>query len=229
MAELCSLENAFPNIKESGTPFVGGTDEKPTKEERRAAKKKAKRCKGDVDPDRPSEGFQLPKAIPKSTALVGSGYPNYFGKGVDDEEGFTSYAGATDESSYRLQPDVTATFDTKGVEKAMGSLLPDPNLSDRWKPMTEGGYTAFASAIAARPGWARDTGEEPKGVSGPLPKRSQESWVSKSNEDIVGRMNELVGRLDQMEKRRIQNTQTEILLFVGAGIMLLFTFELVRR
>jgi hypothetical protein len=56
--ELCSIEDAFPNIEmergisgsgggsgSSGFPYVGGTDSRPTKEERRAARKKAKRCK----------------------------------------------------------------------------------------------------------------------------------------------------------------------------------------
>lgn len=54
--ELCSIEDAFPNIQidkgisgsgsgGSGFPYVGGTDSRPTKEERRAARKKAKRCK----------------------------------------------------------------------------------------------------------------------------------------------------------------------------------------
>ena len=78
MAELCSLENAFPNIGKLGPPSVGGTDTIPTREERKAAKKKAKRCKVTAleadqgpDPDRlysktddvEKEGYQ--NAIPK--------------------------------------------------------------------------------------------------------------------------------------------------------------------
>lgn len=63
--ELCSLEDAFPNIQ-TGSPFVGGKDAYSSKEERRAARKKAKRCKAmapsvamyqsfaSVDPDRPA-------------------------------------------------------------------------------------------------------------------------------------------------------------------------------
>jgi hypothetical protein len=80
--ELCSLEDAFPNIDTgsvhktltgsgSGFPFVGGIDAKASKEERRAARKKAKKQKGpalaysdsvvpdlptisEPDPDRPA-------------------------------------------------------------------------------------------------------------------------------------------------------------------------------
>lgn len=247
MAELCSLENAFPNIGKLG-PSVGGTDTVPTREERKAARKKAKRCKGpaltaleadDPDPDRlfskmeevPKESFQnaLPK-VPKPTEST-SVFPSYFGKGLDDEEGFSPYsAQAGDDPNYRLEPDFTKTFDTKGIEKAMGSLLPDPNLSDRWKPMTETTYTAFGkpkmpTAIGARPGWASIPELET-----PAPKSRDESWLSKDDKDeIIERMNTLVGRLDQMEKRRLQNTQTELLLFVGTGMLLLFTFELVSR
>jgi hypothetical protein len=244
MAELCSLENAFPNIGETG----------PSREERKAARKKAKRCKGPAltaleaeegpDPDRlfsktediPREGFQtntLPK-IPKS--IEPSNLPPYFGKGVDDEEGFSSFSSAKDDDpNYRLEPDFTKTFDTKGIEKAMGSLLPDPNLSDRWKPMTETSYTAFGpkvkmpTAIGARPGWASISQiEKPAPIAEIKPR--DESWLSKDDKnEIIERMNNLVGRLDEMERRRIQNTQTELLLFVGTGMLLLFTFELVSR
>jgi hypothetical protein len=72
--ELCSIEDAFPKIagqsnsEEAGLPMSpsGCLDSKPSKEERRAAKKKAKRCKGPAldyleaqegkvpDPDRPA-------------------------------------------------------------------------------------------------------------------------------------------------------------------------------
>jgi hypothetical protein len=57
-----------------------------------------------------------------------------------------------------------------------------------------------------------------------------EKWVSKDDkEDMLERMNQLIGRLDQLEKKRLHNTQAELLLFVGTGVLLLFTFELVGR
>jgi hypothetical protein len=72
--ELCSIEDAFPKIaghehsERKGLPTAptGTPESKPSKEERRAAKKKAKRCKGPAldyleaeegnvpDPDRPA-------------------------------------------------------------------------------------------------------------------------------------------------------------------------------
>ena len=259
MAELCSLDDAFPNIGSAGPPSVSGhTKTAPTREERRAARKKAKQLKGgvvaeeeDTDPDRlvsrmevvEKEGFNGPK-LPKipNGPPSSSNYPAYFGKGMDDEEGFSSFSTSTgDDPNYRLEPDITKTFDTKGVEKAMGALLPDPNLSDRWKPMTETTYTAFGAprhiptAIGAKPGWASIPQlEEPAPLKQLEPlsrsRKGDESWLSKADkDDILERMNVLVGRLDQMEQRRLQNTQTELLLFVGTGVMLLFTFELVSR
>jgi hypothetical protein len=196
------------------------------------------------DPDRlfskadevEKEGFQnaIPK-ISKSTESTAT-FPSYFGKGLDDEEGFSSYSAAVgDDPNYRLEPDFTQTFDTKGIAKAMGSLLPDPNLSDRWKPMTETSYTAFGTprpptAVAARPGWASIPQLETPAPTENIIKPKDESWLSKDDKnEILERMNTLVGRLDQMEKRRLQNTQTELLLFVGTGMLLLFTFELVSR
>ncbi len=284
MADLCSLEDAFPNI-DSGTvhkkgPYAGGTDDFSSKAERRAARKKAKRCKGPalkaleaaaefepvVDPDRPAtvrmeqlvamgkeeaakggmEAFKLP-TMPSSNCLFSDpGYPAYFGKG-EDEEGFSAFAATPgDDPNYRLEPDVTKTFDTKGVEKAMGSpMLPDPNLSDRWKPMTESGtYTAYydslPSVIASKPGWAT----APRVVKAAEPIELDETpappieakpsgdimTISKSEkEDMTRKMNDLIGRLEQLEKKRVQNTQTEILLFVGTGVFLLAAFELLGR
>lgn len=172
--ELCSLEDAFPNIN-TGSPFVGGTDNYSSREERKAAKKKAKKCKSvnpalatyeeiAVDPDRPAvvraepvdsnqeqkvEGFRPPRLPGSSCTFSDPGYPEYFGKGEDDvEEGFSSYSSLTgDDPNYVLQPGLLAgAFDGKGVEKASGGGLPAPNVNETWKPLTEeGSPTAFTS------------------------------------------------------------------------------------
>ena len=135
--DLCSLEDAFPNIETgsihktfTGSPFpyVGGTDSKPSREERRAARKRAKKVKGPAqtyfesiagdipptDPDRPAvkrmdsvtpeqdkkDGFAIP-VLPKASCLVSdAGTPSYFGKSYDDEseEGFSSFSAALDDN-----------------------------------------------------------------------------------------------------------------------------------
>lgn len=119
--ELCSIQDAFPDI-EGKNPAPGCNDIKASKEERRAARKRAKKCKGPseeflnavddlpaTDPDRPAvkrmgelpafvsyddafkdlsggkfEAFKMP-VLPAANCLIGdSGYPSYFGKGLED-------------------------------------------------------------------------------------------------------------------------------------------------
>jgi hypothetical protein len=54
--------------------------------------------------------------------------------------------------------------------------------------------------------------------------------VSKGDKDVIlQKMNMLVGRLDEIDKRRLQNTQMELLIFVGAGVLMLFTLDVLTR
>ncbi len=318
--ELCSIEDAFPNIgtvartiKGSGFPYVGGLDDKASREERRAARKRAKQLakagltpvqtyveatKDDVpDPDalviqRASlavEPFQAEDPVapvpalkpapakipvlPKASCLFSdTGYPSYFGKGEEDdvEEGYFNYSAGTgpdgDDSAYRLEPDFTKTFDFKGVQKAAGGALPVPNLEDGWKPMTSGAptYTAYtttgtgpapkADALwslsydepvlppAVAPGPTGDL--KRKGpVQVPTSLRGIEEVESSSassvlpvnankaedRDKLLARIDGLMGRLEMLEKKRTQDTQTELLAFIGTGLFLLLSLELVVR
>lgn len=177
--ELCSLEDAFPNIN-TGSPFVGGKDAYSSREERKAARRKAKRCKKvapgleayaaiQVDPDRPAvvraeavpsmqeaattEGFKPPVLPGSACSFSDPGYPEYFGKSQEDlEEPFSVYSNLKgDDPNYVLQPGLLAgAFDGKGVEKATGGGLPAPNVNETWKPLTESGSpTAFTSLPSA--------------------------------------------------------------------------------
>jgi hypothetical protein len=107
--ELCSIEDAFPKISGSdnserkGLPTAptGCLDSKPSKEERRAAKKRAKQCKGPAldaleaqeghvpDPDRPAV------------------------KRLGDVPAFVSYADAF--------PDISGSFEGFSIPKISGS------------------------------------------------------------------------------------------------------------
>ena len=272
--ELCSIEDAFPNIENgsvhkaltgsSGFPYVGGTDSKASREERRAARKKAKKMKGPAlafsnsvapdlptDPDRPAmkrlapvetvqeerENFVAP-VLPKASCLFSdAGTPSYFGKDVDDtEEGFTTFSAVgSDNPNFMISPegDPVRTFDLKGVNKAAG-VLPETNLNDVWKPMSPAAsYTAFLSSdSAAAPGWSMNAehpaaqvaskGIIPDEIHGKVGKGEQ-------NDMLMGRINELVNRLETLEKKKSQDSQTEILMFVGTGVFLLLSFELLTR
>jgi len=265
--DLCSLEDAFPNIdtgsvhkamtNSSGFPFVGGTDARASKEERRAARKRAKKVKGpalaysdsiggdlpptgsEPDPDRPAvkrmepvaaiheqkESFAIP-VLPKASCLFSdAGTPAYFGKDLDDmEEGFSSFSAVEgDNPNYMLQADITTSLDLKGVDKASGRL-PEPNLNDTWKPMSSGAsYTAYTRTEEnAEPTWSMNTDER---VVRSIPQETP----AEVKRDAMNRVNELMGRLETLEKKRAQDSQTEILMFVGTGVFLLLSFELLTR
>ena len=271
--DLCALEDAFPNIQEgslskSESPFVGGKDRYATREERRAARKKAKRVKGpaldysnlisadipdtDPDPDRPSvermkaidtiqaekEAFALP-VLPKASCLYSdTGTPKYFGKWTEDdvEEGFSTFSPSpTDDSNYRLYPDFTKGEALKGAAKAAGTLLPEPPLSDTWKPMSPPtSYTSFFTELpAVKPpviapkinqDWSM-VGSSSKG-----PSASNDNAINGNNQDaLMKRIDELIGRIDQLEKKKVQDSQTEILVFVGTGLFILMSFDIVTR
>jgi hypothetical protein len=269
--ELCSLEDAFPEIgKKEGTP---------SREERKAAKKKAKRCKGPAleylesldatgpDPDRQAvkrlgeipafvplseafpdlsgssvEGFKLPN-IPTNNCLFGNqDLPKYFGAGLDDDddkkEGFQNLADIVPQT-------LPAGFDKNALEKAGSggdpSSLPAPNLVDAWKPITKAKVTtAFFNelptalrqkpAVHQKPIKAKvDTAEEEEVVSTPavsVPSATD----AKSRDIMLTRIQELTKRLEDLEKRsEPRNSQKELLMFVGAGLFLLISFDIVAR
>jgi len=279
--DLCSLEDAFPNIKlgpgntqwKGGTEFpsVGGTDTIPSREERRAARKKAKKAKGvasaysdsvvsdlpSTDPDRPAmkrvepvepeqhgkENFTtVMPVLPKASCMFSdTGTPKYFGKGVDDEEeGFATYsASANDDANYRLYPDFTQSETLKGVEKAASKVLPEPPTDDTWKPITSAAsYTAFhkddiettvhsergSRYIDTIPEWSK------KGGSGLIKEVEPSNEYNKSEKDaLLARIDMLMSRLEQLEKKNVKDSQAEVLMFVGTGVFLLASLEFLTR
>ena len=267
--DLCTLEDAFPNIDNgpsnniSGLPYVGGKDGYSSKEERRAARKLAKKRKGSpadiysdsIDPDRPAvermkpvdtvaeqkDSFVSP-VLPKASCLFSDpGTPTYFGAGMEDQdEAFSDYSAAPrDDINYRLQPDFTKSDMLKGAQKAASEPLPEPPLSDSWKPLTPGAnYTSYFSEIPAPkksekvkyPKPDPDWGTEAHGSSAAGPVAANEANQVNNHQDaLLKRIDELMGRLEQLEKKNKDDSQTEILMFVGTGLFLLMSFELFTR
>lgn len=269
--DLCTLEDAFPNIQNgsvrniSELPYVGGKDAYSSKEERRAARKLAKKRKGapaeaytpPTDPDRPAvermksvdtvaeqkESFVMP-ILPKASCLFSDpGTPSYFGAGVDDiEEAFSAYSAAPrDDINYRLQPDFTNSEMLKGAQKAASQPLPEPSLVDSWKPLTPGAsYTSYFTEVPAPkkpvkpaesyPEPDPDWGTKAQGSSAEGPVAANESLQLNNNQDaLLKRIDELMGRLEQLEVKNKADSQTEILMFVGTGLFLLMSFELFAR
>ena len=266
--DLCTLEDAFPNIQNgsarniSELPYVGGKDAFSSKEERRAARKLAKKRKGSpaetysdsTDPDRPAvermksidtvaqqkDGFVLP-VLPKASCIFSDpGTPAYFGAGMEDlEEAFATYTAAPrDDINFRLQPDFTKSDMLKGAQKAASDPLPEPPLTDSWKPLIPGAnYTSYFDEIPAPkkltkpiaepdPDWAVKA--QGPSAKGPVA-ANENSQVNNHQDALLKRIDELMGRLEQLEQKNKEDSQTEILMFVGTGLFLLMSFELLAR
>ncbi len=153
--------------------------------------------------------------------------PKWFGGFVDTAGGitdnFTPYTGTVSESAstevqensqeYMLQPAFNKSLqEFGGVNKATGPVLPLPNLSDRWKPMTPGGQTAFFERIA------------------PAPANGGQETMTDAIE-IKKKLDRIFERLDQIEQQRscTDNNNTEVGMFVISGVFVLFFMDLLVR
>lgn len=287
--ELCSLEDAFPKIEihnhTERKEFPEGKST-PSREERKAARKKAKRCKGpalqyleaqdsgslvEQDPDRQGfkrlgevpafvsyadafpdisgsiEAFKLPK-LPSSNCLITEqGLPSYFGKGLDDEEGFANYSSAKgDNPGYELIPGTLAGFEEKTDGAAAtgegASSLPAPSISNSWKPLTAAktttAFTGSRNIERVEPNLpetpARVHDAHPTKKEAPVATTGSREHVpgpeDVAREKLIKQIQELKKRLDDLEhKEPPRNTQKELLMFIGSGLFLLVSFDLVLR
>ncbi len=171
------------------------------------------------------EGFEMPPKVPGPSEQYAVKRPKYFGASPDDDvedfAPFTTIIG--DDPGYRLDS-APKTQNGTSMEEVADFLtkfqggdakLPGPNLEDAWKPITPpGAPTAFFEYLAAPPS----------------PRESTRRSASPAfGGDVSKKLDEIFSRLDQLEKNRRQSSQTEILLFVGSGIVLLGSLELLCR
>jgi hypothetical protein len=166
--------------------------------------------------------------LPKQSAV-----PSYFGASGDMDEGFQGTFGMNkpnlkvvgqnppftdvigNDDGYRLYPDFKAAFDrVSGVSQAAGkSLGAIPSVVNEWKPLTpSGARTSFFDELP------------PPG--GQYPSRTD---IVHDGSTITKKLDSLFSRLDDLESRRGENTQTEILLFVMTGLVVLFGMDIVTR
>lgn len=170
-----------------------------------------------------------PNSLPKKASSV----PAFFGASGDMNEGFQSgtfglkpknYSPTVpnenvigNDDAYRLYPDFKAAFDrVTGTGAAAGKpLAPVPSVGFEWKPLTpSGARTAFFDELPP-PG-----GTYPKETSIP---------IAEETRMIQKKLDTLFARLDDLESRRGENTQTEILLFVMSGLFVLFSMDIMTR
>lgn len=137
--------------------------------------------------------------------------PAFFGSNDDDDttEGFASFTNVIgDDPGYKLSPDFTQTFTARGTAKATGLPTADINTNIMWKPLTSGS-TAFFQKVTSRPVPVLPSPEDGR--------------------DVIKKLDKIFARLDDLENRKSENAQTEVVLFVMSGIFILFTMDLLVR
>lgn len=149
--------------------------------------------------------------------------PSFFGAGDDEDddvnatqstkEGFASYTNVIgDDPGYKLSPDFGTTFMGKGVSKAGGSTLPQSEIGTNmfWKPLTgSGAKTSFYSKADL---------QLPKTQPQPMPLT-----------EVLHRLDTIFTRLDDLETRKSENANTEVVLFVMTGLFVMFSMDLLVR
>lgn len=161
----------------------------------------------------------MPKGVAGPNKQQPNKLPKYFGANYDDDdvtEGFTSFTNIIgDDPGYRLDYDFTQQFSGTGLNKAQGAeILPVPSVKNVWKPLTPGGAnTAFFDKLPA-PGGLVDQAKEA---------------LPYDKEEFFKRLDTIYARLDDLEARRSENAQTEVLLFVMSGIFVLFSMDMLVR
>jgi hypothetical protein len=261
--ELCSLTEAFPDL---------GKPNSPSKEERRAARKKAKKCKGadlqylkgqdDLLPPADTlkklgelpaftayedafndlsgstvEGFKLPRLPASNTLFADQGLPGYFGKGLDDEDDAPVKEGFANLQT-NAQQAFEYVFGATGAEKAGSndSSLPDPMLSDSWKPLTSAKTkTAFFQGQQGNGRTVERIDNEQQYVEYeeeakiPVSAKRKESDPDSMRNLMATQLKDLERRMDELSIKPPRDTKNEILVFVGTGVFLLLSFDLMIR
>ena len=107
---------------------------------------------------------------------------------------------------YMLDADFTKSFEETGFGKSAGTMVPTPELRQRWKPM---------SAERLDTSFTNDSKSYFEGLS------SQDILAMRSKIDT------LMARLDDLESRADgANPQLEMLSFIMTGLFLMFALDL---
>ena len=171
-------------------------------------------------------------------------------------EGFTSEASPYvnvigDESSYRLYPDFSTTFNQRGAAKAQGvglgdgtlddeynfmtpteqsqsAILPVPNVTNFWKTeRPTGGQSSFFASL-------RPPGGLPSSSSSPLLSLDEggqqgQKKGPEGRRDVLEKLDRIFARLDDMEASNNQNANTEVLMFLFTGLGIIFLMDISCR
>lgn len=159
-----------------------------------------------------------------------------------DDEGFTNMF--NDSAATVLNETFEYEFGGKGAAKAGAvKTLPAPSLDDAWKPLTAA-KTTTAFFKAPPPTKETEPVEEsvlhPDRKKGPVEKPAEP--VKRTMPDLTAgsdpesmrnqmaqQMRELTKKFEDLEERRRRDTKNEVLLFVGTGLFILVSLDIVAR
>ena len=161
---------------------------------------------------------------------------------MDEDDGFQNMF--NDSADTVLNETFEYEFGGKGVEKAGAvKTLPAPSLNDAWKPLTTA-KTSTAFFTAKKPVKAVEPAEdsvlrddkkrgEVETNDAPLYKPGAEPPAGNDPESMrnqmAQQMRELMKKFEDLEERRRRDTKNEVLLFVGTGLFVLLSLDIVAR
>lgn len=163
-------------------------------------------------------GDKLRNIIPTVPANAPGPKKSFFG--ADPDEPFANYA--PDADNFLMEPTIENGFGLAGAGYSPAkAALPIPSVSDYWKPVTPAGAeTAFFKALPA-PGGTYSRQDIARGQT-PI-------WP----EDDLGRkIDKIMARLDDLQRSKAaspEQAQTEIMLFVSSGVLVLFLMDLLVK
>ena len=162
---------------------------------------------------------------------------------IPNDEGFTNMF--NDSADTVLNETFEYEFGGNGIEKAGAvKTLPAPSLDEAWKPLTMA-KTSTAFFKAKKPVKPVEPAEdkvlrddkkrgEVETNAEPLYKPGAPPFVVGSDPEtmrnqIARQMQELTKKFEDLEERRKRDTKNEILLFVGTGLFILLSLDIVAR
>lgn len=163
-------------------------------------------------------GDKVRSIIPTMPSAAAAPKKSFFG--ADPDEPFANYA--PDVDNFLMEPTIENGFGLAGGYSPSGkAALPVPSVSDYWKPLTPAGAeTAFFKALPA-PGGTYSKRDIVRGQTPVWP------------EDDLGRkIDKIMARLDDLQRSKAvspEQAQTEIMMFVSSGVLVLFLMDLLVK
>jgi len=190
---------------------------------------------------------------PSSTSSASS-LSSYFGADPTDtvspvqKEGFTSapYVNVIGEdSTYRLLPDFAQTFGAQNngvyegssptrketayltpTQMSPSDVLPVPNIDNFWKTKhVTGGQSSYFASLRPPSGM-------PSGMSSMLSipgDDTQSEGGTTQKRDVLEKLDRIFARLDDMETKKGENANTEVLMFIMTGLGVIFLMDVSCR